>query len=200
MIAVGLTGSIGMGKSTVLKMFAAEGAAVWNADDAVHRLYAAEGAAVAPVAARFPAALVDGAIDRNILSSLVLDDAPALAALEAIVHPLVTADRARFLDSAAREDVDIAVLDIPLLFENGYEKYFDAVVVVSAPADVQRARVMARTGMTEKKFRSILMKQTPDAEKRRRADYVVNTGLSIDETRAEAQAVVRALKTRFALS
>lgn len=200
MIAVGLTGSIGMGKSTVLKMFAAEGAAVWNADDAVHRLYAAEGAAVAPVAARFPAALVDGAIDRNILSSLVLDDVPALAALEAIVHPLVTADRARFLDSAAREDVDIAVLDIPLLFENGYEKYFDAVVVVSAPADVQRARVMARTGMTEKKFRSILMKQTPDAEKRRRADYVVNTGLSIDETRAEAQAVVRALKTRFALS
>lgn len=200
MIAVGLTGSIGMGKSTVLKMFAAEGAAVWNADDAVHRLYAAEGAAVAPVAARFPAALVDGAIDRNILSSLVLDDAPALAALEAIVHPLVTADRARFLDSAAREDVDIAVLDIPLLFENGYEKYFDAVVVVSAPADVQRARVLARTGMTEKKFRSILMKQTPDAEKRRRADYVVNTGLSIDETRSEAQAVVRALKTRFALS
>lgn len=199
MIAVGLTGSIGMGKSTVLAMFAAEGAAVWNADDAVHRLYARGGAGVDALKGRFPDAIVDGAVDRDILSALVLDEPAALADLEAIIHPLVSADRAQMLDAAARDGADLAVLDIPLLFEKGYDKFFDAVVVVSAPADIQKARVMARPGMSEKKFRAILMKQTPDAEKRRRADYVIDTGVSLDETRGQVRAVVAALKARFAI-
>ena len=199
MIAVGLTGSIGMGKSTALAMFAAEGAAVWNADDAVHRLYARGGAGVDALKGRFPSAIVDGAVDRDILSGLVLDDPAALADLEAIIHPLVSADRAQMLDAAARDSADLAVLDIPLLFEKGYDKFFDAVVVVSAPADIQKARVMARPGMSEKKFRAILMKQTPDAEKRRRADYVIDTGVSLDETRGQVRAVVAALKARFAI-
>lgn len=196
MITVGLTGSIGMGKSTVLSMFAEEGAAIWNADEAVHRLYQSEEGSGA-VAARFPTAVEGGNVDRETLSALVLDDAAALADLEAIVHPRVAADRARFLDDAARRGEEVAVLDIPLLFEKGSEKFFDAVVVVSAPADVQRARVMARPGMTERKFRLILMKQTPDAEKRRRADYVVNAGVSLEETRGQVRAVMRALRERF---
>jgi dephospho-CoA kinase len=200
MITVGLTGSIGMGKSTVTQMFADEGAAIWNADDAVHRLYAEGGAGVPVIAGRFPASVSDGAVDRDALSRLVLDDPEALADLEALIHPLVSADRAAFLDNAARDGADIAVLDIPLLFEKGYEKFFDAVVVVSAPADLQKSRVMARPGMTEKKFRSILMKQTPDAEKRRRADYVIDTGVSIDATRTQVRAVADALKARFKIS
>src|SRR3990167_495330 len=155
MISVGLTGSIGMGKSTVTRMFEDGGAAVGNADDAVHRLYAVGGAGVAAISSRFPAAIVDGAVDRTILARLTLDDPSALAYLEAIVHPLVSSDRARFLDNAARAGADIAVLDIPLLFEKGYEKFFDAVVVVTAPAEIQKSRVMARPGMSEKKFRSI---------------------------------------------
>lgn len=199
MITVALTGSIGMGKSTVTAMFAEEGAAVWNADEAVHRLYAKGGAGVDPVAARFPAAIAGAGVDRGVLSALVLDDAAALADLEAIVHPLVAADRAAFLDNAAREDVDIAVLDIPLLFEKGGEKFFDAVVVVSAPPEIQRARVLARPGMTERKYRSILMKQTPDSEKKRRADFVIDTGVSLEETRAQVKSVMSGLKSRFSL-
>jgi dephospho-CoA kinase len=198
-ITIGLTGSIGMGKSTVLRMFAEAGAAIWNADEAVHRLYARGGGGVDAVAERFPQAIVDGAVDRDRLSKMALDDASALDDLERIVHPLVSADRAAFLDAAARDGVEIAALDIPLLFEKGSEKFFDAVVVVSAPADVQKARVMARPGMTEKKFRSILMRQTPDAEKRRRADYVIDTSGSLEATRKEVRAVVRALKDRFNL-
>lgn len=197
MITVGLTGSIGMGKSTVLAMLAEEGAAVWNADDAVHRLYAEGGAGAAAVAERFPDAIVGGAVDRDRLAALVLGDAAALADLEAIVHPLVAEDRARFLDDSARDGAEIAVLDIPLLFETRAEKFFDAVIVVSAPAEVQRRRVMARAGMTEKKFRAILMKQTPDAEKRRRADYVIDTGVGLAQTRRAAEAVLRELKQRF---
>ena len=200
MITVGLTGSIGMGKSTVTQMFADEGAAVWNADAAVHRLYAKGGAGVPAIAERFAASIIDDAVDRDILSRLVLDDPEALADLEAIIHPLVSADRAGFLDNAAREGADIAVLDIPLLFEKGYEKFFDAVVVVSASADTQKSRVMTRPGMTEKKFRSILMKQTPDAEKRRRADFVIDTGASLEATRAEVRAVAEALKARFMIA
>ena len=199
MITVGLTGSIGMGKSTALAMFAAEGAAVWNADDAVHRLYAKEGAGVAAVGARFASAIRGGAVDREVLSRLVLDDAAALADLEAIIHPLVSADRAAFLDQAARDGAELAVLDIPLLFEKSYEKFFDAVVVVSAPPEVQKARVLARPGMTDRKFRSILMKQTPDAEKRRRADHVIDTGVPLEQTREQVRAVVAALKRRFSI-
>ncbi len=199
MITVGLTGSIGMGKSTVLAMFAAEGAAAWNADDAVHRLYAKGGAGVGAVGGRFPAAMRNGAVDREILSRLVLDDAAALADLEAIIHPLVSADRAAFLDQAARDGADLAVLDIPLLFEKSYEKFFDAVVVISAPPDVQKARVLARPGMTERKFRSIQLRQTPDPEKRRRADHVIDTGVSLGHTKEQVREVAAALKRRFSI-
>lgn len=197
MIAVGLTGSIGMGKSTVAAMFADEGALVWDADAAVRRLYAPGAPGFLAIQERFPEAIGETGVDRDKLSALVLHDANALADLEAIVHPLVGTDRGRFIDDAARAGADIVVLDIPLLFEKGSEKFFDAVVVVSAPADVQRARVMARPGMTEKKFRSILMKQTPDAEKRRRADYVIDTGVTFDETRAQVRAVMAELRTRL---
>lgn len=193
MITVGLTGSIGMGKSTVAAMFRDEGASVWDADAAVRRLYARGGPGYLAVKERFPEAIAEGGVDRGKLSRLVLDDAGALADLEAVIHPLVGADRGAFIDNAARAGADIVVLDIPLLFEKGSEKFFDAVVVVSAPAEVQRARVLARPGMTEKKFRSILMKQTPDAEKRRRATYVIDTGVTLEETREQVRGVMRAL-------
>ena len=197
MIVIGVTGSIGMGKTTVAAMFAEEGAWVWNADAAVHRLYERGGEAVEAIRARFPDAVVADAVDRDRLAAQVVSDAPALADLEAIVHPMVAEDRALFITNAARQGADIVVLDIPLLFEKGGEKFLDAVVVASAPPEVQRQRVLSRPGMSEKKFRAILMKQTPDAEKRRRADYVVRTGLTLDETRAEVRAVVADLKRRF---
>ncbi len=193
MITVGLTGSIGMGKSTVAAMFKAEGAAVWDADAAVRRLYAPGAEGFLAIKERFPEAVGEAGVDREKLSTLVLNDAAALADLEALIHPLVGADRGAFIDDAARAGAEIVVLDIPLLFEKGSEKFFDAVVVVSAPADVQRARVLSRPGMTEKKFRSILMKQTPDAEKRRRATYVIDTGASLEETREQVRGVMRAL-------
>ncbi|MBI1364566.1 MAG: dephospho-CoA kinase [Alphaproteobacteria bacterium] len=188
MIVVGLTGSIGMGKSTVLEMFRECGAAVWNADEAVRRLYAKGGGGVGPVAAAFPDAIRDGAVDREALSRLVIDDRARLRRLEAIVHPLVAADRERFLDRARRNGEEIAVLDIPLLFETNAQSRFDAVVVVSAPAAAQRARVLARPGMTAAKFERILAMQTPDAEKRARADYVIDTGQSLAATRADVEA------------
>lgn len=197
MILVGLTGSIGMGKSTVLKMFAELGAAVWNADEAVHRLYARGGAALAPLAQEFPEAIVDGAVDREILSGLVLGAPEKLKRLEAIVHPLVAADRGEFLNRAKADGAEFAVLDIPLLFEKDYAAGFDAVAVVSAPADVQRARVLARPGMTADKFEAILAQQVPDSEKRTRADYVIHTGQALEATQAEVETVMADLKTRF---
>lgn len=196
MLTVGLTGSIGMGKSTVTAMFAALGAATWNADDAVHRLYAKTGRAAPLVAERFPGVMVDGAVDRDRLSKHVLDDPAALADLEAIVHPLVAEDRALALTAAAREGIDVAVLDIPLLFEKGLEKFVDATVVVSAPFDVQKERVLDRPGMTERKFRAILAKQTPDAVKRRLADFVIETGGPLGETRQQVAEVYAALLAR----
>lgn len=198
MILVGLTGSIGMGKSTVTRMFAALGAAVWNADDAVHRLYAKGGAAVGPVGKEFPEAVAGGAVDRDKLSALALGAPEKLKRLEAIVHPLVAKDREDFLNRAKWDGAEIAVLDIPLLFEKGYETGFDAVVVVSAPADVQRARVLARPGMSEEKFEAILAQQMPDAEKRARADYVIHTGQALEATQGEVETVMADLKTRFA--
>ncbi|MDX2235286.1 MAG: dephospho-CoA kinase [Hyphomonadaceae bacterium] len=191
---IGLTGSIGMGKSTVAQFFREEGAPVYDADAAVHALYDRGGAAVDPVGAAFPEAVVDGAIDRARLSRSVLADAEALQRLEAIVHPLVGLAQATFLEEARAAGAPLVILDIPLLYEKGGEKRVDKVVVVSAPPEVQRARVLARSGMTAGKFEAILAKQTPDAEKRARADFVIETDRTFDETRAQVRAVLAALQ------
>ena len=170
---LGLTGGIGMGKSTAAQMFRDLGHPVWDADEAVHRLYAPGGAAVAPVAAAFPDALRDGGIDRSALRAALAADPDGFARLEAIVHPLVARDRAGFL--ARHADAPIVVLDIPLLYENGTQDEMDGVAVVSAPAELQRARVLARPGMTEAALALILSRQMPDAEKRAHADWIIPT-------------------------
>lgn len=191
---LGLTGSIGMGKSTTAAMLAEAGCAVWDADAAVHRLYAPGGAAVAPVAALVPRALDDGAINRLALKAALAERPALLTGLEAIVHPLVAADRARFL---AETVSDIAVFDIPLLFEKGTEGEMDATLLVTAPPDLQRARVLARPGMTEAQLALILSRQMPDAEKRARATHIVET-LSIDSTRAYVTALTAHIRGRHA--
>ncbi|WP_347267577.1 dephospho-CoA kinase [Paracoccus sp. (in: a-proteobacteria)] len=187
---LGLTGSVGMGKSTAAAMFRELGHPVWDADEAVHRLYAAGGAAVAPVAAAFPGVLHDGGIDRARLRGALAGDPAAYARLEAIVHPLVAADRQAFI--AARPKAPILVLDIPLLYETGAEAGMDGVAVVSAPAGLQRARVMARPGMTEENFRLILARQMPDADKRARADWVIPS-----QTMAGARAAIMDICARI---
>lgn len=194
MIVLGLTGSIGMGKSTTARMFVAEGVPVYDSDAAVHALYARGGAAVAPVEAAFPGVVVDGAIDRARLSQRVLGNPEALKALEAIVHPLVGADRAGFFEAAVEASVDIVVLDVPLLFETGGDRKVDKVVVVSAPADVQRQRVLARPGMDPTKFEAILARQTPDAEKRARADFVVDTGQGLEHAHQQVRDLLSRLR------
>lgn len=183
---LGLTGSIGMGKSTTARLFREEGIPVWDADAAVHRLYAPGGAAVAPLALLCPDALVEGGISRDRLKSWITRDPSALEKIESVVHPLVAADRASFLAEAR---CDIVVLDIPLLFEKGTEVEMDATVLVTAPADLQRARVMARPGMTEAQFHSILSRQMPDAEKRGRATHIIET-LSLESARACVRALI----------
>lgn len=194
MIILGLTGSIGMGKSTVGKMFAEEGAPVFDSDAAVHTLYAAGGAAVAPVEAAFPGVARNGAIDRTALSARVVGNGEAIGRLEAIVHPLVRQAQAEFLQSNRDAGMPVVVLDIPLLFEGGGVKLVDKIVVVSAPAEMQRARVLARPGMTAEKFEAILARQTPDAEKRARADFVIDTSGAFEDTRAQVRAVLDALR------
>jgi dephospho-CoA kinase len=174
---IGLTGSIGMGKSTAAAMFRRLGIPVHDADAAVHRLLGKGGRGVGPVGAAFPGVVRDGAVDRAALGRRVFNDPAALRRLEAILHPLVRAATARFIARARSRRQDLVVLDIPLLFETGGEERCDAVVVVSAPAFVQRARVLARPGMTEARLAQILAQQTPDEEKRARADFVVETGL-----------------------
>ena len=191
MLVLGLTGSIGMGKSTTLGFFRAAGVPVHDADAAVHRLYA--GAAVAPVEAAFPGTSVDGVIDRTRLAARVLGDPAALRQLEAIVHPLVRAEERAFLAAARKTAAPLVVLDIPLLFETGAENRVDVVLVVSAPAEAQRARVLGRPGMTEEKFASILAKQVPDAEKRRRAHFLVDTSRGFDSARAQIRGILRAV-------
>ena len=190
MIVLGLTGSIGMGKSTTSAMFEDQGAVVWNADAAVHRLYASGGAAVAPIAEAFPGVVVADAVDRTRLAEVLGRDDMAFKRLEAIVHPLVARGRADDLAAAQARGVKLAVLDIPLLFETGGETAVDAVVVVTADAEVQRQRVLARPGMTEERFAAILERQTPDAEKRRRADFIVDTGHGLDAARATVGEIV----------
>jgi dephospho-CoA kinase len=195
MLVLGLTGSIGMGKSTTSAMFQAQGVPVYDSDAAVHALYATGGAAVAPVEAAFPGVVVDGAIDRARLSAAVVGNSEALARLETIVHPLVGAHRIGFFEKAEAEGRDIVVLDIPLLYETGGEKKVDKVVVVSAPADVQRRRVLARPDMTPEKFEAILARQTPDAEKRARADFVIDTGQGLDHARQQVRDLLTLLRT-----
>ncbi len=194
MRVIGLTGSIGMGKSTTAAMFRELGAPVHDADAAVHELYDVGGAAVAPVGAAFPGVVRDGRIDRQALSARVLDDPQALARLNAIVHPLVGAHRDRFLAEAERRGAELVVYDIPLLFETGGHESVDAIVVVTAPAETQRARVLARPGMTPERLDAILARQLPDAEKRARADYVIETGRGLDAARAQVAKVIEALR------
>jgi dephospho-CoA kinase len=195
-LTVGLTGSIGMGKSTTAAMFAEAGAPVYDADAEVRRLYAPGGAAVAPVEAAFPGVVVDGAVDRDRLGARVLGDAAALARLNTLVHPLMGAARGAFFEAARRADAPFVVLDIPLLFETGGERAVDAVVVVSAPAEVQRERVLARPGMTTEKLDAILKAQLPDAEKRARADYVVDTSRGLDAARSQVSDIIADLRAR----
>ncbi|ORE92099.1 dephospho-CoA kinase [Aurantimonas sp. 22II-16-19i] len=191
MIVLGLTGSIGMGKTTTAQLFAEAGLPVHSADEAVHALYA--GAAAPVIEAAFPGTLEDGVVDRERLGRQVLGDPEALRRLEAIVHPLVREAEVAFLKTARKDGAPAAILDIPLLFETGGEGRCDRVVVVSAPADLQRQRVLARPGMSEAKFRAILQKQLPDAEKRARADFVVDTSRGIEAARGEVAAILRAL-------
>lgn len=191
MIVIGLTGSIGMGKSTTAKMFAEEGVPVHDSDEAVHRLYA--GPAMPLVEAAFPGVTVDGKIDRTILGAKVLGNPAAMKTLEGIIHPLVRADANEFLRRNRDAGAQLAVLDIPLLFETGGRDRVDKVVVVTAPADVQRERVLARPGMTVEKFEAILARQVPDVEKRRQADYIVDTGQGMDAARNAVREIVAAL-------
>ena len=195
MITVGLTGSIGMGKSTTAAMFAAEGVPVYDADAEVHALYAKGGAAVEPLEAAFPGVVVDGAVDRAKLSHQVVGKPDELKRLEAIVHPLVGESRIGFFQDAVAAGADIVILDIPLLFETGGEKRMDAVVVVTAPADLQRQRVLARPGMDEAKLDAILTRQMADAEKRARAHFVIDTSLGLEHARIQVRDVLARLRS-----
>lgn len=188
-VRIGLTGSIGMGKSTTAKIFAEQGIPVWDADAAVTRLYAQGGAAVAAVGALHESAVRDGAVDRDALKSWIATDPTALARLEAVVHPLVQADRARFV---AENAAPVLVFDIPLLFETGGDAEMDLIVVVSTTLENQKERVMARPGMTPDLFDRMLAKQVPDAEKRRRADHVIDTA-TLETARAGVQSVLDAI-------
>lgn len=194
MITIGLTGSIGMGKSTTAAMFAEAGVPVYDADAEVHALYAPGGAAVAPIEAAFPGVVKDGAVDRTALGARVLGHPEALKQLEAIVHPLVGRSRIGFFRDAEARGADIVVLDIPLLFETGGEKNVDAVVVVSAPPELQRERVLARPGMTAEKFEAILAKQMRDADKRARADFVVDTGGGLEAARKQVAEIIAIMR------
>lgn len=184
MFVIGLTGSIGMGKTTTAGFFAAEGIPVWDADAAVHRIYQAGGAAVEPIRQICPEAIVEGAVDRTALKAWIARDSEAIGQLNKVVHPLVAQDRAGFLNQARKDGHDIALVDVPLLFETGGAEYVDAVIVVSAPAEVQRTRVLERPGMTQEHFERILAQQVPDKEKRARADYAIETTTPDDAQKA----------------
>lgn len=194
MITLGLTGSIGMGKSTVAAMFADEGVPVFDADAAVHRLQGPNGRLVAPIEARFPGTTGPAGVDRAKLGAAVLGDDAAMRALEAIVHPAVGEERSAFL--AAHADAPLVVFDIPLLFETGGDARVDAVAVVSAAPAVQRTRVLARPGMTAAKLDAILARQWTDADKRARARFVIPTDVTLDETREDVRRVIACLAAR----
>ncbi|MGY6660710.1 MAG: dephospho-CoA kinase [Glycocaulis sp.] len=196
MITIGLTGSIGMGKSTTASLFAAEGVPVFDADAAVAAMYAPGGEAVEPVGTVFPDVITAGRVDRGELSAHLKDKPQDFARLEAIVHPLVAARRAGFLQQARKDGAWCVLFDIPLLFETGMEGHVDVIVVVSAPEELQRTRVLARDGMHAEKFDMILARQTPDAHKRERADFVIDTSKGVDEARDQVRAVLDALRER----
>ena len=191
MIILGLTGSIGMGKSATAQMFRDLGVPVHDSDACVHALY--RGSAAPLIEAAFPGTVLDGAVDRQRLAPQVLNNPEAMKRLEAIVHPLVAADRDAFLDSAKRAGQKVAVLDIPLLFEIGGDAEVDAIVVVTAPERVQKSRVLARPGMTEDRFQAILARQVADSEKRRRAHYIIETHHGFDAARRQVSAILKSL-------
>jgi dephospho-CoA kinase len=188
MIVLGLTGSIGMGKSTTAKLFAEAGVPVYDADAAVHMLY--EGEAVPAIEAAFPGTTANGKVDRNRLSARVVQDPDAMRKLEQIVHPMLGASRQKFLDDAKRSGAKVAVVDVPLLFETGGERRVDAVVVVTTSPEVQRERILARSNMTHEKLDAILARQMPDAEKRSRANFVVDTSHGLDPVRTRIRDIL----------
>ena len=190
---LGLTGSIGMGKSTTARMFAEEGCALWDADDAVHRLYDRHGAAVEPIRSVFPDAVKDGVVQRERLKEIIAQDPTALNRIESIVHPLVAEDRQRFIENNPSE---IIVLDIPLLFENASEGMMDAVACVSVSREIQRERVLARGTMSAEQFDTILAKQMPNEEKCARSDFVIQTD-TLENARRQVQDVLRQIKSRL---
>ncbi len=192
--ALGLTGSIGMGKSTTAQMFVQEGCALWDADAAVHRLYSAGGAAVAPMGEAFPTAIVNGSVSRDELKRIISEDSGSLKTIEGIVHPLVAADRVEFRRNT---DADIAVFDIPLLFETGGDAAMDAVACVSISPEQQKQRVLERKTMTEAQFEQILSKQMPNEEKCARSDFVIVTD-TLDHARAQVQDIVRQIRAGLA--
>ncbi len=191
---IGLTGSIGMGKSTTAAMFREAGIPVYDADAAVHRAYDVGGSAVGPVGAAFEGVVRNGRIDREELRKRVLGDPKALKVLNGIVHPLIGHDRGAFFAEAEAAGADLVILDIPLIYETGGERNMAKVIVVSAPAEMQRERVLAREGMTPERLDAILAQQMPDAEKRKRADYVVDTGQGLDHARRQVEAIIADLR------
>ena len=196
MYLIGLTGSIGMGKTQTAALFEEEGVPRYDADAAVHALYEIGGAAVEPIGEIFPDAVRGGAVDRAALGQIVLKDVAKLAALEKIVHPLVGATQVDFLNEQISAGESHVLLDIPLLFETGGHEFVDCVVVVSAPADIQRARVLARPGMTEEKFDDILAKQVPDSDKRAAADFIVDSSVSVADAHRQVKEILAALRDR----
>lgn len=194
MIVIGLTGSIGMGKSETANMFRAEGVRVFDADAEAHQLMAKGGDAVDAIGALFPGAVKDGAVDRMALGKMVFGEEEALLKLEAILHPKIGEARARFLEKAKADGHSLVVLDVPLLFEKGHKDKVDVIVVVSCPAEEQKARVMARAGMTAEKLDAILSLQTPDHEKRAKADYIIETDKGLDHARQSVRGLIKKLK------
>ncbi|MEC8545931.1 MAG: dephospho-CoA kinase [Pseudomonadota bacterium] len=196
MYLIGLTGSIGMGKTQTAALFEEEGVSRYDADAAVHGLYEVGGAAVGPIGELFPEAVRDGAVDRAALGRIVLKDGAKLAALEKMVHPLAGATQVDFLNAQMAAGATHVLLDIPLLFETGGHEFVDCVVVVSAPPDIQRARVLERPGMTEEKFADILAKQVPDSDKRAAADFIVDSSVSVADAHRQVKEILAAVRDR----
>ena len=194
MYLIGLTGSIGMGKTQTAALFEEEGVPRYDADAAVHGLYEVGGAAVGPIGEMFPEAVRDGAVDRAALGRVVLKDGAKLAALEKMVHPLAGATQVDFLNAQMAAGATHVLLDIPLLFETGGHEFVDCVVVVSAPPDIQRARVLERSGMTEEKFADILVKQMPDSDKRAAADFIVDSSVSVADAHRQVKEILAAVR------